>query len=185
MVWRGPMVTQALEQLLKRHELARPRLPDRRHAARHRRHPAHARAAGAGHRRGDRHDAAGHRAARRAQGPQDVREGRRADRSASSRTWRCTSARTAATPSTSSARAAASACAAEYGVPFLGSAAARHPHPRAGRLRASRRSSPIPTARVARRVSRRSRRKVAASSSAQKAEGLLADVFPNIVVQNT
>jgi hypothetical protein len=69
---------QALEQLLKRHALARPRLPGRRHAAGHRRHPAHAGAEGAGHRRGDRHHAAGHRPARRAQGPQDVREGRRA-----------------------------------------------------------------------------------------------------------
>ena len=62
------------------HQLARPRLPGRRHAARHRRHPADACAEGAGHRRGHRHDAAGHRADRCAQGPQDVREGRRADR---------------------------------------------------------------------------------------------------------
>jgi ATP-binding protein involved in chromosome partitioning len=39
MVWRGPMVTQALEQLLTQTNWQRPRLPDRRHAARHRRHP--------------------------------------------------------------------------------------------------------------------------------------------------
>ena len=45
MIWRGPMATQALEQLLRADQLARPRLPDRRHAAGHRRHPAHARAA--------------------------------------------------------------------------------------------------------------------------------------------
>ena len=60
-------------------QLGRPRLPDRRHAAGHRRHPAHAVAAGAADRRGDRHHAAGHRAARRQEGPEDVREGRRAD----------------------------------------------------------------------------------------------------------
>ena len=51
MVWRGPMVTQALEQLLQRDQVARPRLPRRRPAARHRRHPAHARAEGARDRR--------------------------------------------------------------------------------------------------------------------------------------
>ena len=86
MVWRGPMVTQALTQLLGDTELGRARLPRRRHAARHRRHPADARAARAGQRRGHRHHAAGHRAARRAQGPADVREGRRSRCSASSRT---------------------------------------------------------------------------------------------------
>jgi Mrp family chromosome partitioning ATPase len=42
MVWRGPMVTQALEQLLREHQLERPRLPGRRPAAGHRRHPADA-----------------------------------------------------------------------------------------------------------------------------------------------
>ncbi len=86
MVWRGPMVTQALEQLLKDTNWREVDLPDRRHAAGHRRHSADAGAEGAGDRRGDRHHAAGHRAARRAQGPQDVREGRRARSSASSRT---------------------------------------------------------------------------------------------------
>ncbi len=45
------------------HQLARPRLPRRRPAAGHRRHPADAGAEGAGHRRRDRHHAAGHRAA--------------------------------------------------------------------------------------------------------------------------
>ena len=58
-----------------RDELARPRLPDRRHAARHRRHPPDAVAEDPGDRRGDRHHAAGHRAARRPQGAEDVREG--------------------------------------------------------------------------------------------------------------
>ncbi len=52
-----------------RHQLGRPRLPGRGHAARHRRHPADAGAACPGERRGHRHDAAGHCAARRAQGP--------------------------------------------------------------------------------------------------------------------
>ena len=79
MVWRGPMATSALEQLLRQTNWQRSRLPDRRHAAGHRRHPADAVAARAGDRRGDRHDAAGHRAARREEGPQDVREGRHSD----------------------------------------------------------------------------------------------------------
>ena len=94
------------------HQLARGRLPDRRHAARHRRHRADAGAEGAGDRRRDRDDAAGHRAAStRARASRCSR--RSACRSsASSRTWRSTSARTAATPSTSSARAAARRCAA-------------------------------------------------------------------------
>ena len=48
MVWRGPMVTQALTQLLGDTRLGRARLPGHRHAARHRRHPADAGAAGAG-----------------------------------------------------------------------------------------------------------------------------------------
>jgi ATP-binding protein involved in chromosome partitioning len=38
MVWRGPMVTQALDQLLSQTNWQRPRLPDRRHAAGYRRH---------------------------------------------------------------------------------------------------------------------------------------------------
>ena len=62
----------------QRHRLGRARLPHRRHAARHGRHPAHAVAARARQRRGDRDHAAGHRAARRAQGPADVPEGQRA-----------------------------------------------------------------------------------------------------------
>ena len=86
MVWRGPMVTQALTQLLSRHELGRTRLPRRRHAARHRRHPAHAGAARAGERRGRRDDAAGHRAARRAQGSAGCSRRSRCRCSASSRT---------------------------------------------------------------------------------------------------
>ena len=76
MVWRGPMVTQALEQLLQGHALAGHRLPGGGPAAGHRRHPADAGAESAGHGRGDRHHAAGHRPDRRAQGPEDVREGR-------------------------------------------------------------------------------------------------------------
>ena len=107
MIWRGPMATQALDQLLRQTNWSDLDYLHRRHAARHRRHPAHAEPEGAADRRDDRHDAAGHRAARREKGPEDVREGRRADPRASSRTWRSTSARTAATPSTSSAPTAA------------------------------------------------------------------------------
>ena len=78
MVWRGPMVTQALEQMLNETELEGPRLSGGRHAAGHRRHATDAGAEGAGDRRGGGDDAAGHRADRRAQGPEDVREGGRA-----------------------------------------------------------------------------------------------------------
>ena len=62
----------------RRHRLGRPRLPRDRHAAGHRRHPAHAGAARAGRGRRHRDHAAGHRAGRCPQGPQDVREGQRA-----------------------------------------------------------------------------------------------------------
>ncbi len=85
-VWRGPMVTQALTQLLGDTRLGRTRLPRGRHAAGHRRHPADAGATRAGVRRRDRDHAAGHGAGRRAQGTGDVREGRRCRCWASSRT---------------------------------------------------------------------------------------------------
>ncbi len=78
MVWRGPMVTQALTQLLGETSWGRTRLPGGRHAARYRRHPADAGAARPGERRHHRHHAAGHRAPGRPQGPEDVREGRSA-----------------------------------------------------------------------------------------------------------
>ena len=45
MIWRGPMVTQALEQLLGQIDWGDARLPGRRHAARHRRRAADAVAA--------------------------------------------------------------------------------------------------------------------------------------------
>ena len=60
----------------RRYAMEFARLPRRRHASRHRRHPADAVAAGAGERRGHRDHAPGHRAARCPQGSQDVREGR-------------------------------------------------------------------------------------------------------------
>ena len=120
MVWRGPMVTQALEQLLTRDPLGGPRLPGGRPAARHRRHPAHAGAEGAGDRRGDRHHAAGHRAAGCAQGPQDVREGRHPDPRHRGEHEHAHLLPSADTKSTSSARAAAQRMCADYEVEFLG-----------------------------------------------------------------
>ena len=66
MIWRGPMVMSALHADAARGRLGRARRAGRRHAARHRRRAAHAGAAGAARRRGDRLDAAGPRADRRA-----------------------------------------------------------------------------------------------------------------------
>ena len=78
MIWRGPMTTSALTQRLNDTRWGRPRLPDRRPAARHRRHPADAGAEDPGRRRGDGHHPAGCGHARCAQGTQDVRERRSA-----------------------------------------------------------------------------------------------------------
>ena len=147
-------------------QLEGPRLPDRRHAARHRRHPADAVAAGADDRRGDRHDAAGHRAARRARRASRCSR-RSACRSwASSRTWRCTCARTAATSSTSSARAAASAW--RPSTAWITSARCRWTSRSACRpTAASRPWWPIPTARwpaSTRRVARQVAVKIASKA---------------------
>ena len=66
MIWRGPMVMSALTQMLREVEWGDARRDGGRHAARHRRRPAHHGAAGAAERRGDRLHAAGPGADRRA-----------------------------------------------------------------------------------------------------------------------
>ena len=132
MAWRGPMVTSALNQLLDPDALGRSRLPDRRHAARHRRHPAHAGAARAGDRRGDRHHAAGHRARSTRARASKMFEKVEVPVLGIVENMACTSARTAATRSTSSAQAAASAWPRSTACRCW-RAAARPAHPRASR----------------------------------------------------
>ena len=78
MIWRGPMVMSALEQMLRDVAWGELDVHGGRHAAGHRRRAAHHGAARAAGRRGHRLDAAGHRPDRRAQGPQHVPQGRRA-----------------------------------------------------------------------------------------------------------
>ena len=74
-IWRGPMVMSALNQLLREVAVGRTRCARRRHAAGDGRHPAHDGPERAARRRGDRLDAAGPRADRRPPRHCDVRPG--------------------------------------------------------------------------------------------------------------
>ncbi len=120
----------------RRHPLGRTRLPRRRHAARHRRHPAHAVPARPGERGGDRHDPAGHRVARRPQGPPDVPESRdsRARRGREHEHARLLQLRARGADLRRRRRR-------PHGRPVrrrtARAAAARHPHPRGDRRRSS------------------------------------------------
>ena len=86
MIWRGPMVISALTQMLREVEWGDARRPGRRHAARHRRCPAHHGAAGAAQGRGHRLHAAGPRADRCAARHRHVQAGQRAGARRRSRT---------------------------------------------------------------------------------------------------
>ena len=83
-IWRGPMLHGVDPAVLPRSALGRRRLPDRRHAAGHRRHRAEPEPDGAGRRRGARDDAAdgvaGRHAARRADVSEAEHPDARADR---------------------------------------------------------------------------------------------------------
>ena len=104
---------------------------------------------------------------RRAQGPQDVREGRHPDPRHRREHERSTSARTAATRSHIFGEGGAARMCTGLQVPIPRRAAARHPHPRAGRLRASRPWSPTRTGR-SRTIYREIARKVGGRSSRRR-----------------
>jgi hypothetical protein len=85
-VWRGPMATSALRQLLRESDWGEARHARRRLAAGHRRYPDFAGPAGAAGRRGDRLDAAGSGADRCQEGHRHAAADRMCRCSASSRT---------------------------------------------------------------------------------------------------
>ena len=148
MIWRGPMVTSAINQMLRDVDWGELDVPGRRPAARHRRRPAHPGAEGAALRRGHRLDAAGRRAARRPQGPQHVPQGRRAGprHHREHELLRLPALRrTAATSSPMAARARE---AERLGRRVPGRDPARHRDPRDLRQRPARSSSASPIART-------------------------------------
>ena len=119
-IWRGPMLHGALQQFFREVRVDRPRLPDRRHAAGHRRRGAEPQPDGAGRRRDRRHDAAAGVARRQPARGGDVQEAEHPDARHHREHELLRRARTASTRPTSSATAAASRWPTSSSVPFLG-----------------------------------------------------------------
>ncbi len=154
-----------------RGRVGRARHPRRRHAARHRRRAAHHGAAGAARRRGNRLDAAGPGADRRAEGPQHVQAGRRAGaRHRREHELLRLSALRRPHRHLRPWRGAPRGRAARRAIPRRG--AARPRHPRSPPTPGSRSSSPTRTARTPRSIARSRRGSgTACCGSAPRAAG--------------
>ena len=119
MAWRGPMVTQALSQLLGENELGRARLPGGGYAAGHGRHSIDPGTACSGERRGHRDHTPGHRAFGCPQGTEDVREVEVRCAGAWWRTRACTCAGNCGHAEHTSAVGGGARMAEQYGVKLL------------------------------------------------------------------